>query len=86
MYIQVHNSLVTKLTDDLFIWNLFKYCKSTFASRNISLIFFFRGRKIYEPPRYMTVKQAAEQLMEIVHNKRKESDSDPGELLLPSSW
>ncbi|XP_067935740.1 diphthine methyl ester synthase-like [Watersipora subatra] len=29
-----------------------------------------RGRKIYEPPRYMSVNQAAEQLLEIVSNRR----------------
>uniref|UniRef100_A0A672JX83 Diphthamide biosynthesis 5 n=1 Tax=Sinocyclocheilus grahami TaxID=75366 RepID=A0A672JX83_SINGR len=29
-----------------------------------------RGRKIYEPPRYMTVTQAAEQLLEILQNRR----------------
>lgn len=28
-----------------------------------------RGRKIYEPPRYMTVNQAAEQLLEIEENR-----------------
>uniref|UniRef100_A0A8C9S0W4 diphthine methyl ester synthase n=1 Tax=Scleropages formosus TaxID=113540 RepID=A0A8C9S0W4_SCLFO len=34
--------------------------------------FFQRGRKIYEPPRYMSVNQAAEQLLEIVKNRRDE--------------
>uniref|UniRef100_A0A672QEY1 diphthine methyl ester synthase n=1 Tax=Sinocyclocheilus grahami TaxID=75366 RepID=A0A672QEY1_SINGR len=29
-----------------------------------------RGRKIYEPPRYMTVAQAAEELLEILQNRR----------------
>lgn len=29
-----------------------------------------RGRKIYEPPRYMSVNQAAQQLLEIVQNHR----------------
>ncbi|XP_028358715.1 diphthine methyl ester synthase isoform X1 [Phyllostomus discolor] len=29
-----------------------------------------KGRKIYEPPRYMTVNQAARQLLEIVENQR----------------
>ncbi|TRY94400.1 hypothetical protein DNTS_027941 [Danionella cerebrum] len=33
-----------------------------------------RGRKIYEPPRYMTVSQAAEQLLEIVHNRRERGE------------
>ena len=28
-----------------------------------------RGRKIYEPPRYMTVNQAVEQLLEIEENR-----------------
>ncbi|XP_051021427.1 diphthine methyl ester synthase isoform X2 [Acomys russatus] len=29
-----------------------------------------RGKKIYEPPRYMTVNQAAQQLLEIIQNQR----------------
>ncbi|XP_020354215.1 diphthine methyl ester synthase isoform X3 [Oncorhynchus kisutch] len=33
-----------------------------------------RGRKIYEPPRFMTVSQAAEQLLEIVQNRRERGD------------
>ncbi|MBN3307315.1 diphthine methyl ester synthase [Amia ocellicauda] len=32
-----------------------------------------KGRKIYEPPRYMSVKQAAQQLLEIVLNRREQS-------------
>ncbi|ELU18276.1 hypothetical protein CAPTEDRAFT_166705 [Capitella teleta] len=31
-----------------------------------------KGRKIYEPPRYMTVNQAAEQLMQVVQRKREQ--------------
>jgi len=34
-----------------------------------------RGRKIYEPPRFMTTIQAAEQLLQIVNNKPKEEMS-----------
>ncbi|XP_036377496.1 diphthine methyl ester synthase isoform X1 [Megalops cyprinoides] len=34
-----------------------------------------RGRKIYEPPRYMTVSQAAEQLLEIVQNRRQREEA-----------
>ncbi|KAM6945515.1 diphthine methyl ester synthase [Aplochiton taeniatus] len=33
-----------------------------------------RGRKIYEPPRYMSVNQAAQQLLEIVQNKRERGE------------
>ncbi|KAG5850127.1 hypothetical protein ANANG_G00078930 [Anguilla anguilla] len=33
-----------------------------------------RGRKIYEPPRYMSVSQAAEQLLEIVQNRRERKE------------
>lgn len=33
-----------------------------------------KGRKIFEPPRFMTVKQASEQLLEIVENKRQEGE------------
>lgn len=32
------------------------------------------GRKIYEPPRYMSVNQAAQQLLEIVHNRKKRGE------------
>ncbi|XP_063056134.1 diphthine methyl ester synthase [Engraulis encrasicolus] len=33
-----------------------------------------RGRKVYEPPRYMTVSQAASQLLEIISNRRDRGD------------
>ncbi|KAL2089278.1 hypothetical protein ACEWY4_013966 [Coilia grayii] len=33
-----------------------------------------RGRKVYEPPRYMTVAQAATQLLEIISNRRHRGD------------
>ncbi|XP_013415188.1 diphthine methyl ester synthase [Lingula anatina] len=35
-----------------------------------------RGRKIFEPPRYMTVNQAAEQLLEIIEKKKQEGDQE----------
>ncbi|XP_052776016.1 diphthine methyl ester synthase-like [Mya arenaria] len=35
-----------------------------------------KGRKIYEPPRYMTVSRAAEQLLEIVENRRSKGQND----------
>ncbi|EGW12411.1 Diphthine synthase [Cricetulus griseus] len=38
-----------------------------------------RGRKIYEPPRYMSVNQAAQQLLEIVQNQRARGE-EPGTL------
>ncbi|XP_060088265.1 diphthine methyl ester synthase isoform X2 [Heteronotia binoei] len=33
-----------------------------------------RGKKIYEPPRYMRVNEAAEQLLAIVQNRRQEGE------------
>ncbi|XP_076976208.1 diphthine methyl ester synthase [Tamandua tetradactyla] len=33
-----------------------------------------KGRKIYEPPRYMSVNQAAQQLLEIVQNQRLQGE------------
>lgn len=30
-----------------------------------------RGKKDYEPPRYMTVSQAAEQLLEVEENRKE---------------
>lgn len=33
-----------------------------------------KGRKIYEPPRYMSVNQALEQLLEIIQNRRGQSE------------
>ncbi|KAB5559072.1 hypothetical protein PHYPO_G00024650 [Pangasianodon hypophthalmus] len=33
-----------------------------------------RGRKVYEPPRFMTVAQAAEQLLEAVQNRRERAE------------
>lgn len=38
----------------------------------ISLIVCFRGKKIYEPPRFMTVAQAADQLIQIIERRRGE--------------
>ncbi|XP_019479365.1 PREDICTED: diphthine methyl ester synthase [Hipposideros armiger] len=35
-----------------------------------------KGRKIYEPPRYMSVNQAAQQLLEVVQNQRTRGE-DP---------
>ncbi|KAF6035696.1 DPH5 [Bugula neritina] len=34
-----------------------------------------RGKKVYEPPRYMTVNQAAQQLLEIIENRRSKDQS-----------
>ncbi|MBV96398.1 Diphthine methyl ester synthase, partial [Eschrichtius robustus] len=42
---------------------------STFK-RSCHVFYTYRGRKIYEPPRYMSVNQAAQQLLEIVQNQR----------------
>ena len=42
------------------------------------LCFYYRGRKIYEPPRYMSVCQAAEQLVEVVRNKKEEGQTNLG--------
>ena len=36
----------------------------------------YRGRKVFEPPRYMTVAQAAEQLLEAIDNRRKNDEND----------
>ncbi|XP_076847814.1 diphthine methyl ester synthase [Brachyhypopomus gauderio] len=33
-----------------------------------------RGRKIYEPPRFMTVAQASQQLLEILENRREQGE------------
>lgn len=33
-----------------------------------------RGKKIYEPPRFMTVAQAADQLVQIVQRRRGEGE------------
>ncbi|KAM9687197.1 diphthine methyl ester synthase isoform 1-T1 [Trichechus inunguis] len=38
-----------------------------------------KGRKIYEPPQYMSVNQAAQQLLEIVQNQRMRGE-EPGQL------
>ncbi|XP_059995479.1 diphthine methyl ester synthase isoform X1 [Lagenorhynchus albirostris] len=48
---------------------------AAFVSRDIkvkeqSLENLIKGRKIYEPPHYMSVNQAAQQLLEIVQNQR----------------
>ncbi|XP_048351913.1 diphthine methyl ester synthase [Sphaerodactylus townsendi] len=33
-----------------------------------------RGKKIYEPPRYMSVNEAAEQLLAVIRNRRQEGE------------
>ena len=44
---------------------------------------FFRGRKIFEPPRFMSVSQAAQQFLEIVSKRTNSSlTSESGILLL----
>ena len=40
---------------------------------------FTRGRKIFEPPRYMSVSQAADQLLQILET-RVQSDQTSGEI------
>ncbi|KAL3869833.1 hypothetical protein ACJMK2_042466 [Sinanodonta woodiana] len=35
-----------------------------------------RGKKVYEPPRYLTASLAAEQLVEIIKQKREEGEKD----------
>lgn len=34
----------------------------------------FRGKKVFEPPRYMTVNQAVEQLLQVVQNRREQGE------------
>uniref|UniRef100_S4RUU7 Diphthamide biosynthesis 5 n=1 Tax=Petromyzon marinus TaxID=7757 RepID=S4RUU7_PETMA len=43
-----------------------------------------RGRRVFEPPRFMTVSQAAEQLLEIVHNRRERGDPRVSPLAPPA--
>lgn len=49
------------------------------------LILLFRfvpsGRKIYEPPRFMTVAQAAEQLVTIIERKKEEGKETGNSLI-----
>ncbi|XP_061594854.1 diphthine methyl ester synthase [Cololabis saira] len=37
-----------------------------------------RGKKIYEPPRFMTVSQAADQLVQIIQRRRDEEEEEEG--------
>ena len=39
-----------------------------------------KGRKIYEPSRYMSVNQAAEQLLDIIRNRRLQGE-EPGTII-----
>lgn len=43
-------------------------------SNKVKLMFDFRGKKIYEPPRFMTVAQAADQLIQIIQRRREEGE------------
>ena len=40
----------------------------------------FRGRKIYEPPRYMTVNEAVRQLLDVIKTRDFKEES-PGKLI-----
>ena len=39
------------------------------------LVWLFRGNKVFEPPRFMSASDAANQLLEII--KRRENDGQP---------
>ncbi|CAL8392309.1 unnamed protein product [Boreogadus saida] len=45
-----------------------------------------RGRKVYEPPRFMSVSQAAGQLLEVIRRRREEGEEgeELGEFTLPT--
>lgn len=65
---------------------LFKDCsRAPLALRDhfvsVVPISIFRGKKIYEPPRFMTVSQAADQLIQIIQRRREEGE-ELGELNL----
>lgn len=45
----------------------------------------FRGKKIYEPPRFMTVNQAADQLIQVIQ-RRKEEGEELGESYLTCEY
>ncbi|XP_077188977.1 diphthine methyl ester synthase [Paroedura picta] len=49
-------------------------CLLDIKVKDQSLENLMRGKKIYEPPRYMRVKEAAEQLLAIVQNRRQEGE------------
>ncbi len=62
-------------------WQMFERLRTgSYSVSNQALIIAptFRGRKIYEPPRYMSVAQAASQLLEIVERKRQEAKTPLG--------
>jgi len=50
-----------------------KYCTRLFV---VVAVFVIRGRKIYEPPRFMTVEQAVMQLREAVTTRTEEEKQD----------
>lgn len=56
--------------------------RHTFMFSGIKSLFFCRGRKIFEPPRYMTVNTCAEQLLEIIDTKRNDGDQELGIFIL----
>ncbi|NXV71894.1 DPH5 synthase, partial [Atlantisia rogersi] len=47
-------------------------CLLDIKAKEQSLENLMKGRKIYEPPRYMSVNQAAEQLLAIIQNRRRQ--------------
>uniref|UniRef100_A0A3Q2UU20 diphthine methyl ester synthase n=1 Tax=Haplochromis burtoni TaxID=8153 RepID=A0A3Q2UU20_HAPBU len=55
-----------------------KICKNRTAGLHTlcleSLVTDFRGKKIYEPPRFMTVNQAADQLIQVIQSRKEEGE------------
>lgn len=73
----MNNSFVPLISNERYCLNLLQ---ADLSFESIRIFVLFRGRKIFEPPRFMTVKQASEQLLEIVENKRQEGDNSLGKL------
>lgn len=44
--------------------------KNRYYEKHKWTYFFNRGKKIFEPPRFLSVNEAAEQLLEIIENRR----------------
>ncbi|XLS66836.1 hypothetical protein HN51_017859 [Arachis hypogaea] len=53
------------------VWFGLVYSTSSSWFYSLLMHFFFRGRKTYEPPRYMTINTAIEQLLEVVQERQQ---------------
>ena len=52
----------------------------------VIFVLFSRGKKVYEPPRYMSVNEAVKQLLDVIKTRDLKGESPGKELVLIGSF